>query len=80
MFTENLLKTPQKNAFNYNLYSKWSKRNKKYPAYYVYYVQTSSPHWPNYNKPFLKNISTSVIMNTTYMIYRREVDGIRVSL
>ena len=44
------------------------------------YVKTSSPHWPNYNKPFLKNISTSVIMNTTYMIYRREVDGIRVSL
>ena len=51
MFTENLLKTPQKNAFNYNLYSKWSKRNKKYPAY----NQTSSAHWPNCNKP-LKNI------------------------
>ena len=76
MFTENLLKTPQKNAFNYNLYSKWSKCNKKYPAY----NQKSSAHWPNCNKPFPKNISTFVTMNTTYMIDRREVDGIRVSL
>ena len=73
MFTESLLKTPQKmHSIIIYIQSGQNVTN--------IYVQTSSAHWPNYNKPIIKNISTSVIMNTTYMIYRREVDGIRVSL